>query len=261
MTEDVCQYNAEYKNLNQIHIQKDNYDNSFEKVFAEGIGQIKLRPVTDKTDFSNLKVTKIPWNFWLKYKPYQVVRVDGYPHQYDNCYYCYPISDEDTPYNSKLIPFDMDWRNSLGNPKMEIYTKPSYRYKWDECQTSFKFFGKLFFDDNVLLAHESGKNWGECFSQLQVALNKLESHAICFFHRDWRNDVIGRKIYYNNLPYVIFNIYESSESVLSFSISPTHSTDISECIHSKTSYDIDVEALKGLMVTWDCPNIDWFRTH
>jgi len=245
---------------------ENSYDNSFKKNFASGIGEVKLRPVTEKTDFFNLKVDKIDWNFWMKGKPYEVVRVPGYPHRYDNCYYCYPQTEEDVPYNQKLIPFDWDWRHSLGNLKMEIYPLPSYRIKWDEYRTSFNFIGKLYFDTGILLSRTYGKNWGECFAGLQVSANKLESHPISFLHRNWREDVIGRKIWYNNSPAIITRINDFGEdSVLSFHISPekekldcpAHWDEKENGICTKESWE--EEYASGLVAEWDCPSINWFR--
>ena len=244
--------------------KEDKYDNSFDKVFKEGIGQYKLRPVTDKTDFTNLKVDNIGWNFWMNGEPYEVVRVNGYPHDYDNCYYCYKKGREIEPYNKILMPFDDKWRKALGNVKMEIYPHPSYKIKWDEYRTRFSFIGKVWFDTGILLASTYGDNWGECFAGLQTSLTKLNQHPIPFFHRNWREEVIGRKIWYRNSPAIIKSITDYSDSVLSFFIVPEKEKldcpanwDDKDGICSKEAWE--EEYASGLMAEWDCHEIDWFR--
>ena len=284
MTEERVEYNAQQvpdseltpeeleQRIKQREWQEkeDKYDNSFNKVFKEGIGQYNLRPVTDKTDFSNLKVVKLDWNFWMKGEPYEVVRINGYPHQYDNCYYCYKQKDEDKPYNKKLIPFDDEWRKCLGNPKIEIYPNPHYRIKWDEYRTRFDFIGKLWFDKGqFLMARCFGKNFGECYAHLQVALNKIECHPLSLFHRTWRDEAIGRKIWYNRSPAIITKICDyDSDSVLSFYIEPEKEKldcppgwdrDGKEDFEICTRQHWDADFASGLMAEWDCHQIDWFR--
>lgn len=250
----------------EIQRKEESYDNSIRKVIKEGIGQVKLRPVTDKTDFSNLNVYKLDWNFWMGGEPYEVVRVNGYPHHFDTENYCYKQSRESEPYNQKLIPFDNEWTKALGNFRIEIYPHAHYRIKWDEYRTRFDFIGKLYFDTgDILMARTYGKNWGECYAGIQVAINKINYHPICFLHRTWRKEVLGRKIWYHNSPAIIDKICDyGSDSVLSFYIKPEKEKldcpanwDDTEGICSKEAWD--EECATGLVAEWDCPYIDWFR--
>lgn len=249
----------------EIRKKEESYDNSFSKVYDEGIGQVKLRPVTENTDFSNLKVVKYDWNFWMKNKPYQVVRVNGYPHRYDNDLYCYPLDNEDLPYNKKLIPFVDEWRSCLGNFKIEITPNPSYRIKWDEYRQSFCFIGKLLFDDGKVFYHCQGKTFAEVFSELQFKLNKVESHPVPFFDRNWKEQVVGMKIWYHNHPCVIKKVADYDSYGISFFIvsdvgekidCPKHWDDESG-VCSKEAWEDDYS--KGLYATWDCEEIKWFR--
>jgi hypothetical protein len=118
------------------------------------------------------------------------------------------------------------------------------------------------------LSRVYGENWGECFAGIQSSSTKLNCHPISFLHRNWREDIIGRKIWYNNSPAIVTRINDDfgNDSVLSFHIAPEKEKldcpanwdeKDGEGICTKEAWQ--EEYAGGLVAEWDCHSIDWFR--
>lgn len=259
---------AERIKWREYHAKEEAYDNSWKKNEANGFNcNFKRRVADEKTDFSNLKIDFLDWDFHLKVgEPWQVIRIDGYPHRYDNCLYCYPLKLGNNPEDFKngLIPFDTDWNILKWNIEIEEYT--SIRYKWDEIRHSHGVVGKLYRNGKIFHTVNCS-NETDAFAYLTIAKNKANMHpAAHFASRKWKESIIGHKVWYHGNPCVISGV--GDYGTIMFRISPDNPENK---IFPPCHWDSDKDGIcykeawyesnyhEGCNVEWDCDDIKYFR--
>jgi hypothetical protein len=180
---------------------RKSFDNSWEKNYESGYdGNIKRRVPSEKTNWDKLWIDYLDWDFHMitngTHIPYQVIRIDGYYHTVDNCYYCYDLKYEHNynEYKNNLIPFDDQWRREgLGIWSFDIMPRVSYYVKWDEYRTRSGYIGHLY-RAGVLYADFSGGSELDVLSQIMTHRNMLESHALDILSRGWEKKCVGKRI-------------------------------------------------------------------
>ncbi|MEN2464943.1 hypothetical protein [Ornithinibacillus sp. JPR2-1] len=171
------------------------------------MAQIKL--IDENTDLSKLK-NPVGWDLEIKGVPYDVYRVDGYIHTIggkfgENCYWACPAGANPSYYN--LIEFNGD-APTWG----VIFDRVNYtKNKWGE--KSVEANGNCWITRN-------GKNFYRVparyldygLAKAQYLLVKLlEECPLWLAERKWKENAIGRKIWYQNQPAKITRINDENE--------------------------------------------------
>jgi hypothetical protein len=247
--------------------KEESYDNSFSKNSEAGYtSEIKIRVANAKTNFSNLKLDFYDWDFELRIgEPYQVVRIAGYYHEYDNCLYCYPLDLGRDPevFKDKLIPFSKTW--DIIKWSYGIVPSTSYKWKWDEVRHMSSITGTLLRNGKPFYK-TSGRNDADVFARLLLAKNEANEHIANFAQRNWKEKIIGSKIWYESNPCIISGIHDYD--CVMFRISPDNEE---KTIHPPVNWEDDEESIcsksswyaenfhNSITVEWNCQSIKWFR--
>lgn len=197
--------------------------------------------VTDsRLDWSKIKFDKLNWDLEVNGLPYQIVRayyhVDGidnsvymigYPLCHciggrygNNNYYAYPLfkprtsEDEEAnryffedigPTKENLIKF------SGQAPHWGIVSEGAHYFRKSEIRDG----GKTYITRNNRIFYPVTNGSIEYgLSKAQSVLTSLQDHPLNFADRDWKNDLLNRKIWYNNSPAVVTSIIEDQGCVI-----------------------------------------------
>jgi hypothetical protein len=265
MSDIVACWNPDIPEEKRKEIEADNarrraYSNSWENVEKEGYGEQKTRVPNEKTDFANLELYKMCWDFEIKGVPYDVYMIRGYAHSSGNDKYVVPLGE--TPSANNIRPFDNNW-NAV-DWSFEIRELKSWKYKWDECRTQHKWIGILFRNGkgfHTVYGNDQHTVWVRLQSDLLLA----QENVVNFFERGWEDKVRGMKIWYHEQPCVIDHVRTGDGETSFWVVGDNEEKKIpapcnwtkEDDICSKQHWD-DAYA-KGCRVEWNSPHIKWFR--
>jgi hypothetical protein len=213
------------------------------------MAEIKL--IEETTDLSQLR-KPIGWDLEVKGEPYDVYRVDGYIHTIggkmgENNYWACPAGERPTFEN--LIEFNGD------APTWGVmFDRVNYiKSKWDE--TSVEANGNCWITRNGKKFYQIPArymDYGLAKAQ-HLLVQLLEECPLYLSERTWKEQAIGRKIWYENQPAKITRINNDNE----LWIEP----DGIPCFTAPPHWeDMDFSDYEdGLRVDILSPNIYWFR--
>lgn len=269
MSEDIAVYNPDLSEEDrkkiEEHIKKENsYSNSYDKLEKEGFGLVKTRSPNEKTDFSNLKLVKYGWDFWIYGKPHDVYMISGYPHTYhkgENCLYIVPRGE--IPSYKNIHPFDSNW--GACEWSYEVEEVKSWKIKWDEVRTRSGWIGKLF--RNKEWFHTVNATTPDmCWSFLRYYQTLAQESTLNFAQIDWQEKCKGMKIWYHGKPCVISHVitgagdtrlYIEGENKSKIE-APEHWKEKDKdsfCSESRWNENYST----GLYVEWYSSDIKWYR--
>jgi hypothetical protein len=168
-----------------------------------------INVITKDTDLSQVSMRKLDWDVEIYDKSYDVYRIEGYIHSIgghwgENDYWCCPSDEKPTVDN--LIQFGghvVQWG-------IEYIPKNYTKTKWGDTEVResgrvlIKRNGKPFYNIRSYKP-EYGLAKG------QAALIEIKEHPINFHSRNFREEIKGRKIWYENQPAIIERIVESND--------------------------------------------------
>lgn len=212
------------------------------------MAQIKL--IDKNTDLSNLK-KPLGWDLEVRGVPYDVYRVEGYVHTIggrwgENCYWCCPTGE--IPSYENLIEFGGE------APEWGVtFAKVNYvKSKWDE--TEVRSSGSCWITRNGKKFYQIlARDMDYGLAKAQYILSKLlEECPLYLAERNWKEQAIGKKIWFREQPAVIKNINNNNE----LWIVP----DGVERFKAPAHWNMDYEDYEeGLYVDLLSPHIYWFR--
>lgn len=214
------------------------------------MAEIKL--IDSSTDLSGLK-KPVGWDLEINGMPYDVYRVEGFVHSIggkwgENCYWACPMGEN--PSHENLIEFSGDAPTWGVTFERNNYIK----HKWDE--TSVECNGNCWITRNgKKFYHVPGRYMDYGLAKAQYLLVQLlEECPLYLNERDWREQALGRKIWYHDQPAMIQRITNDNELyIISDGIdefkAPAH-----------WGEDMDwSDYSDGLRTDLLSPNIYWFR--
>lgn len=210
----------------------------------------KIKLIDKDTDLSKLK-KPIGWDLEIKGMPYDVYRVDGYNHTIggkwgENCYWACPAGEVPTCEN--LIEFNGD------APTWGVtFDRINYiKSKWDE--TSVECNGECWITRNGKKFYRIPArymDYGLAKAQ-HLLVQLLEECPLWLSERNWKENAIGRKIWYHEQPTIIQSVTSDNE----LWIIP----DGIDCFKAPAYWDGDYDDYEdGLITELLSPNIYWFR--
>lgn len=213
------------------------------------MAEIKL--IDESTDLSQLR-KPYGWDLEIKGAPYDIYYIDGYIHTIggkmgENCLWACPAGEKPTYEN--LIEFNGD-APTWG----VIFERNNYiKSKWDE--TSVECNGNCWITRNGKKFYEIPARYMDYgLAKAQYYLVKLsEECPLNLSDRNWKEEAIGRKIWYENQPAIIKSITHDNE----LWIAPDGIDSFKAPAHWEDMDFSDYE--DGLLTDLLSPNIYWFR--
>ena len=209
--------------------------------------------IDENTDLSGLR-KPIGWDLELNGRPYDVYSVDGYVHTIggkwgENDYWACPAGE--TPTYENLVQFSGD------APTWGVtFNRKNYlRNKWDE--TSIEANGECWITRNGKNFYRiPARHMDHGLAKAQHILVQLQEECpLWLMGRDWKDEAIGRKIWYREQPAIIESVTSNNELCIkpdgidSFK-SPAY-------YDSEDGYEEDYGS--GLIADLLDSNIYWFR--
>lgn len=186
------------KAAEEYQAYRNSFDNSWEKNHKSGFdGSFKRREPSSIQDWSKIWIDYLDWDFHLiingNYVPYQVIRIDGYYHDFDNNFYCYDRKYEHNveEFKNHLIPWNKKWEACPWS--FEVRPIANYRIKWDEYRTNFGYFGTLF-RAGVPYGNCSGYTELDVISGLIQRRNVFSGHPLNLHSIAWDKKCVGRPL-------------------------------------------------------------------
>ncbi|MDA2014178.1 hypothetical protein PDM95_00865 [Bacillus cereus] len=212
------------------------------------MAHIKL--IDETTDLSQVS-KPIGWDLEVNGVPYDVYRIDGYNHTLggkfsENCYWACPAGERPTYKN--LIEFNGD-APTWG----VVFDRSNYiKTKWDE--TSVECNGSCWITRNGKKFYRVSARYMDygLASAQHILVNLLEG-PLNLSERDWKEQTIGRKIWYENQPARITRINDENE----LWIEPDGIPCFKAPAHGGCDDYSDYE--NGLRVDLLSPDIYWYR--
>lgn len=158
-----------------------------------------IKLITKDTDIEKLEMRKLNWDVIIKGVPYYVVRIPGYVHSIvgiyngENDLWAYPRNEN--PSYENLIEYSTNQFGVLWGYRYEPYNYIKHKWGEAECYTCNKYIitrnGEDFYDD--------------CYSieEVLTKINRLKEHPISFNSINWKDEIIGRKIWWRSQPAII----------------------------------------------------------
>ncbi len=198
------------------------------------------KPTDPRVDWDKVKFDKVDWDCEINGYPYQVVRaeyfVDGLPKKgnwtmgYPLChcsggtygknnYYVYPLftrtsaqedTNEYTPCDPGPTKDNLTKFNGKRGPLWGIQYEPTNHFRKGEVRDG----NKITITRNNRPFYETHGSMGYGLSNAQVIIDKLQDHPCNFNSRNWRSDVLNRKIWYGYDPAIIKSIISSQGCVM-----------------------------------------------
>jgi hypothetical protein len=218
------------------------------------MANIEFKEITKETDLS--KIYKLEWDLEFNNKPFTIYRIDGHYHvmggKYNNnCFWCCP-SDE-SPSHKNLIPF-----NGSAPTWGVIFEETNYFGK-----RSIKQGGNCYITRNNKKFYEvMGRDVNYCLSKAQYLLVQIQEHPISFSSKNWKNELIGRLIYFYDDPAIVTSVIEDQGCLW---IEPDRKLINSFSPKQRDLNDEDChwyeEFKNGCKVDYLDPHIWWFRNY
>jgi len=212
------------------------------------MAEIKL--IDENTDLSNLR-RPLGWDLEIGGNPYDVYNVEGYVHTIggkwgENSYWACPAGEQ--PTHKNLIQFEADaptWGVTFDRIN-------HIKSKYDE--TSAECNGKCWITRN-------GKNfypiparymdYGLASAQ-HILVKLLEDCPLYLNERTWKEQAVGKKIWYDNQPAIIADVTHNNNLYIK--------PDGIECFEPPAGWEGDYDDYAdGLMAELLSPSITWFR--
>lgn len=172
------------------------------------VGDIKL--IRPDTNIQSLKIHRYDWDVWVKGKPYYVVRIEGYNHSIVGMYngqndlWMYPRDEE--PSYENLTEYSTRDFGVLWGYRYEPYNYIRAKYDEAECFTCHRYIitrnGMDFYDD----CHG--------IHDVMTKIQRLNDHPIPFNLINWKDEVIGRKIWWRSQPGIITHWVDGQACVI-----------------------------------------------
>ncbi len=153
------------------------------------------------------------WNWDLEFdnKPWQVYRLAAKHRlggRWENLYCC--------PYGEKLTLDNIIAFCGEHAPKWEIRWVPHHKYrdKWGSSSIESGGSWKIYRNDKLFLsggARDMG--YGLAKAQSFLVESIFEGHVAAFHERDWKKDLIDRKIWYKNQEAVIKRVHQGGGDI------------------------------------------------
>lgn len=178
--------------------------------FPPDYESINCRSIEKDTDLSFLR-KPIGWDLEINGEPFDVYSVPGYYHTIggrygNNDYWCCPAGVKPTYKN--LIGFCGE------APTWGIvYEQGNYiKSKWS--YTEVRRSGNCYITRNDKKFYEiDGRDMDYCLAKAQYYLVQLQEHFISFGLREWKKELIGRKIWFYNDPAIVERVIEDQGCV------------------------------------------------
>lgn len=197
-------------------------------------------PTDANIDWKKIKWDKIDWDCVVKGYPYQIVRAEYYPDglpengfyktgyplchciggRYgNNNYYVYPLFTQTNEQweKNEYIPADPGpTRENLKRFNGEapvwgvVCENTSYFRKGKEVNKGGRC--KILRNGEVFYEISGGLEYG--FHQVHRIIDKLMDHPCNFIFRNWKDELMNRKIWFNNCPAIITSIIQDQGCII-----------------------------------------------
>jgi hypothetical protein len=211
------------------------------------MSEIKL--LDDDVEYSSLR--PIGWDVVLRDIPFNVYRIDGYNHSIggkwgENCYWA--CAADEMPTKNNLVEFS-------GAPcrwGFEIQENNFLKTKWGE--TEMRVSHKCTIYRNGEEFYDFFGSTEYCAAKAVTFLVHLQEHPIAFNMRNFRDEILGRKIYWKEQPAIIERYIEGQACVI---IRPENPNGFNKpCWMGKNDYMEDSFEVKEDIFS---KSIWWFR--
>lgn len=203
------------------------------------------KPTDDRIIWENIKWDKLDWDVVCQGLPWQVVRAEYYPdgipskiyslgkklnhclggRHGENNYYCYPLYKEINPYPEKrTIHEDPEYVWDDPGPTPENIRKYDGRgVCWSIGFEETNYFRKgemreggscTIFRNGQKFYEISAREMEYGLAKARHILIQLQEHPINFWSREWKKDLINRKIWYNADPAIVRSIIEDQGCII-----------------------------------------------
>lgn len=256
------------------------------------------KPTSKRIKWENIKWDKLDWDVVIRGLPWQVVRAEYYPDglpekgkipyttgiklnhclggRYgENNWYCYPLYKEINPYPEKRGIRDEPeyvWDDPGPTPD-NIMEYNGRSVCWSIAFEETNYFRKgemreggrcTIFRNGHKFYEVGGRDINYGLASAQRILMQLQEHPINFWSRKWKEELIGRKIWYHADPAIVKSIIEDQGCIMveadtkyirMFRASPWQ-VDADDPINPLNFYNPEEDVKLDYMD----PNINWFRT-
>lgn len=172
-----------------------------------------INEINENDKIEELRLHSLGWDAVINEKPLQVVRVEGKIHTKggkwgENDLYAYPLNEQ--PTIQTLIPF-----NGC-SPAWGIHIEEGNHYK-DSFFSGREYRRSVLgyiIRNGVRIHSQASNDIAYLACALQVKLVKLYEHPTNSSERGWPENLVGRKMFYENRPVIIEQVCDSLELIL-----------------------------------------------
>lgn len=202
------------------------------------------KPTDPRIPWNKINFSKLDWDLVIRGLPWQIVRAEyveesptrltglGVPlchciggKYQNNNYYAYPLYRETNPYPEK--------RTIREKPEYELWDEgptrdnlidfdgsaPSWSIAFEETnyfrKGEIRQGGRCTIFRNSQKFYEVGaREMGFGLAKAQSILMHLQEHPLNFFSRNWKEELIGRKVWYQTDPAIVESIIEDQGCVM-----------------------------------------------
>lgn len=213
--------------------------------------------------FEKKKVHLIDWDFELGGEPMQLFKAgDLYCHtiggkdEFTNDMYFYPLSLEKVTPNDCRPFSDKDLA-----PRWKIEVEPHchFKTKWGEESMISSIVAKIY-RNGKCFAVKHGFTHNDAYIAAYSFLQELRNHPVDFHSRNWKEELIGRKIYYDNQPALIERVWSDDYSCNIYVVpDKTKIKEFTPQGHWLEDEEEYWEYGEGTSADLTCDKIYWFR--
>ena len=160
---------------------------------------IETKLIKKDTDLSN--ISRMNWDTYWKDTPLYVYRVEGFYHSIvgrwgNNDYWCCRRGEKPT-YETL-----MEFSGHTCNWGISVEENNSHRYKWEEHEID-SYIKIQILRNNKKFYEFVVNDLDYGLAKARVLLTEIHEHPICFGEIDYEKQIIGRKIYFKDIPCII----------------------------------------------------------
>jgi hypothetical protein len=250
------------------------------------------KPTDKRIDWNKIKFDKLDWDCVIEGLPWQVVRATYHPEGLpekgkipsigihlnhslggrhgENNWYCYPLYRRTNPDDIRGEP-DYEWFDEGPTPNNLLeYSGRAVNWSISFEETNYLRKGEMreggrctIWRNGKKFYEVGGREMNYALASAQQIVMRLQEHPINFWSRKWKDELIGRKIWYNSDPCIVRDIIEDQgcimiepdKSAIKFFRPSPWQIDADDPIDPLNFYnggeDIKAEYLD--------PHINWFR--
>jgi len=216
---------------------------SEEKKYIPQEGHI-CKATDERIPWRNINFSNLDWDLMIRGLPWQIVRAEyvDEPHTrliglgvhlnhciggkyQNNNYYAYPLYRETNPYPEKrTIREDAEYELWDEGPTRDNLidfngSAPSWSVAFEETnyfrKGEIREGGKCtIFRNGEKFYEVGGREMIYGLSRAQSVLMQLQEHPLNFFSRNWKKELIGRKVWYQTDPAIVESIIEDQGCVI-----------------------------------------------